>query len=135
QQFVGLRPGVYTGSGTGRDRNNPTTTRQEHVDTVPRFAGRALSSPIPVYQGAGRSRVADLPQLLVNPRATLPYGADTLHFYIEAYGLPAGVRLAARGFDQGGAEVAHHTVGLAVGGRFVATQFAFRPGALSVENE
>ncbi len=92
QQFVGLRPGVYTVSVTVRDRNNPATTRQEHVDTVPRFAGRALSSPIPVYQGAGRRR----------------------------------------GFDQSGAEVAHDTVALAGDGRFGATQFAFRPGDLSV---
>ena len=132
QQFVGLRPGVYTVSVTVRDRNNPATTRQEHLDTVPRFAGRALSAPIPVYQGAGRSRVADLPQFLVNPRATLPYGADTLRFYIEAYGLPPGIRLAARGFDQSGAEVAHDTVALGGDGRFGATQFAFRPGELSV---
>ena len=132
QQFVGLRPGVYTVSVTVRDRNNPATTRQEHVDTVPRFAGRALSSPIPVYQGAGRSRVADLPQFLVNPRATLPYGADTLRFYIEAYGLPPGIRLAARGLDQSGAEVAHDTVALGGDGRFAAAQFAFRPGELSV---
>src|SRR2546430_11561573 len=49
------------------DRNNPATTRQEHLDTVPRFAGRALSSPIPIYQGAGRSRIDDVPKLLVNP--------------------------------------------------------------------
>src|SRR5207249_9335880 len=60
------------------------------------------------------------------------YGADTLHFYIEAYGLPAGVRLAARGFDQSGAEVAHDTVALVGDGRFGSTQFAFRPGDLSV---
>src|SRR5204862_1257049 len=113
-------------------RTNPATARQAHLDTVPRFAGRALSAPIPVYQGAGRSRVADLPQFLVNPRATLPYGADTLRFYIEAYGLAPGIRLAARGFDQSGAEVAHDTVALGGDGRFGATQFAFRPGELSV---
>src|SRR2546429_5333823 len=107
---MGRGRGVHTGSATVRDRNTPATTRQEHLDTVPRFAGRALSSPIPVYQGPGRSHVADLPKLLVNPRATLPYGADTLRFHIEASGLPSRVRLPARRFDPSGAAVAHDTV-------------------------
>ena len=132
QQFVGLRPGVYTVTVTVRDRNAPAATRQERVDTVPRFAGRALSSPIPVYEGAGRTGVADLPKLLVNPRATLPYGGDTLRFYVEAYGMPPGARLTARALDQRGTAVAHDTVALAGDGRFAAAQFTFRPGDLPV---
>src|SRR5216117_2592976 len=128
QQFVGLRPGVYTVTVTVRDRNAPAATRQERVDTVPRFAGRALSSPIPVYEGAGRTGVADLPKLLVNPRATLPYGGDTLRFYVEAYGLARGTRLAARALDQDGREPWHDTV--AVAGAFAGLLLVIGPGEL-----
>ncbi|HYU00827.1 MAG TPA: GWxTD domain-containing protein [Gemmatimonadales bacterium] len=132
QQFVGLRPGVYTVTVTVRDRNAPAATRQERVDTVPRFAGRGLSSPLPVYEGAGRTSVAGPPKLLVNPRATLPFGGDTLRFYVEAYGMPPGARLTARALDQTGTAVAQDTVALAGDGRFAATQFTFRPGDLPV---
>jgi len=132
QQFVGLRPGVYTVTVTVRDRNAPAATRQERVDTVPRFAGRGLSSPLPVYEGAGRASVAGPPKLLVNPRATLPFGGDTLRFYVEAYGMPPGARLTARALDQTGTAVAQDTVALAGDGRFAATQFTFRPGDLPV---
>ena len=132
QQFVGLHPGVYTVTVTVRDRNAPAATRQERVDTVPRFAGRGLSSPLPVYEGAGRTSVAGPPKLLVNPRATLPFGGDTLRFYVEAYGMPPGARLTARALDQTGTAVAQDTVALAGDGRFAATQFTFRPGDLPV---
>ena len=132
QQFVGLPPGVYTVTVTVRDRNAPASTRQERTDTVPRFAGRALSSPIPVYEGPGRTGRAQLPKLLVNPRATLPYGGDTLRFYVEAYGLLRGARLVARGFDLSGTEVAHDTVSLTGDERFGAAELAFAPGNLPV---
>src|SRR5204863_308509 len=116
-------------------RPQPGTALPSLADAGSLYRGMGFlvaGPPLPFYQGAGRSRVADLPQFLVNPRATLPYGADTLRFYIEAYGLPPGIRLAARGLDQSGAEVAHDTVALGGDGRFAAAQFAFRPGELSV---
>ncbi|HYT70466.1 MAG TPA: GWxTD domain-containing protein [Gemmatimonadales bacterium] len=132
QQFVGLPPGVYTITVAVRDRNSPSSARQERADTVPRLAGRALSSVIPIYEGAGRAGLAELPKLLVNTRATLPYGGDSLRFYVEAYGVPAGTRLAARALDQGGVEVARDTIALAGDASFAKAQLAFRPGELPV---
>src|SRR5207245_2741439 len=110
QQFVGLPPGVYTVTVTVRDRNAPASTRQERTETVPRFAGRALRSPIPVYEGPGRTGRGQLPKLLVNPRATLGYGGDPLRLFVEAYGLLRGVPLLVRGCPQGGTGVAVATV-------------------------
>lgn len=132
QQFVGLRPGVYTVTVTVRDRNSPSSTRQERSDTVPRFSGQALSSLIPIYEGSGRPSPAELPKLLANTRATLPYGGDSLRFYIEAYGMPPGTRLAARAFDQSGVQIAGDTVALAGDQRLARAQLAFRPGELPV---
>jgi GWxTD domain-containing protein len=102
QGFLLVHPGVYTAEVLIRDRNSPASSRRARADTVPRFGGPALSSPIPIYQGAGRGVRSDRPQLLANPRATLPYGVDTLRFYLEGYELPPGTRVAAEAIDQSG---------------------------------
>jgi GWxTD domain-containing protein len=99
QQFFVVRPGTYSVSVLVRDRNSSAYSESQIIDTVPQFEAPALSGPIATYQGAGRSRLDTLPDLVVNPRATLPYGADSLRFYVEAYGLPAGTPLAARVVD------------------------------------
>lgn len=126
QGLLTLRPGPYMASVAIRDRNSPTLARRERADTVPRFARGSLAAPIPVYEATARGGTTEPPHLLVNPRATLPYGADTLRFYIESYGLPPGTRLAAEAVDQSNnvlwrdtvmlqdsADLAHATVRLA----------------------
>jgi GWxTD domain-containing protein len=100
QGMLSLRPGVYNASVTIRDRNSPAYARRERPDTVPRLVAPMMTTPLPFYEGSGRSSTKERPQLLLNPRATLPYGVDTLRFYIEAYGLPSGTRLAARAVDR-----------------------------------
>jgi len=132
QQFIAVPPGVYRVMVTVRDLNGPAASHRERTDTVPRFAGQGMSAPLAVYQGAGRTRASDVPKLLVNPRATVSYGADTLRFYLEAYGERPGTRLVARALDQGGHEVWHDTLTL-VGTQALATGLAvLRPGELPV---
>jgi GWxTD domain-containing protein len=99
QGSLALRPGVYTTSLSLRDRNSPAVARRERVDTVPQLTGPALARPIAYYEGTGRAALDQRPQLIVNPRVTVPYGRDTLRFYVEGYGLPPGTRLAAEAFD------------------------------------
>src|SRR5262245_13940553 len=96
QQFVTVPPGVYQVGVMVRDRNSPAFARAERVDTAPRFGApdAALTKPIPVYEAKGRPQRSDHPELVVNPRATLPYGADSLRFYIERYGAPSQPLLA-----------------------------------------
>lgn len=86
QQFVMLPPGVYYIMAMVRDRNGPAFARAERADTVPRYAGPALTKPIAVYTAEGRPTRAAIPKLVVNPRATLPYGPDSMRFYVERYG-------------------------------------------------
>ncbi|HZH41204.1 MAG TPA: GWxTD domain-containing protein [Gemmatimonadales bacterium] len=95
QQFLTVPPGPSTIAIVVRDRDAVGASRQELVDTIPSFAGPALSTPIPVYEGEGRSRRDTVPALVTNPRATLPYGNDTLFFYVEAYNLPPANKVAA----------------------------------------
>jgi len=132
QQFIGVPPGVYRVNVTVRDRGGPAASHRERTDTVPRFAGQGMSGPIAVYQGLGRSRRSEVPQLLANPRATLSYGADSLRFYVEAYGAAPGARLSVHALDQGGHEIWRDTVTLK-GSEALATALAvLRPGELPV---
>lgn len=94
QQFVTLPPGAYQVMVLVRDRNGPAFARAERVDTAPRFTGPALTKPIAVYTAEGRSRRADRPKVVANPRATLPYGSDSMHFYVERYGAAPATILA-----------------------------------------
>lgn len=113
QQLLTVTPGIYTFTVMVRDRNGPAFTRQEIQDTVPRFAGRGIASPLPFYQGTGRTSRAELPKLVLNPRATLPYGADSLRIYLEGYDLRPGVRLQVRAEDAAGTELLRDSVALA----------------------
>jgi len=79
-----------------------------------------------------RTRLADVPKLLLNPRATLPYGADSLRFYVEAYGMPRGAKLAARVLDQDGREPWRDTVAIAGSDGVAALLLVIRPDELPV---
>lgn len=113
QHFFALAPGNYTVSVLVRDRNGPNFARGDGSLAVPRFEGPRVSSLVPVYEGDGRQSRESLPRLLLNPRATLPYGADSLRFYVESYGAAPGSRLVARTIDQAGTVVRTDTVPLA----------------------
>src|SRR4029077_14379385 len=90
QQFVMLPPGVYYVMAMVRDRNGPAFARAERADTAPRFAERAMTKPIAVYTAEGRRDRNALPKLVATPRAPLPYGPDSMRFYVERYGVLAG---------------------------------------------
>ena len=132
QQFIGVPPGIYKVMVTVRDRSGPAASHQDRTDTVPRFAGQGTSAPLAVYRGMGRTRASDVPKLLVNPRATVAYGADTLRFYLEAYGERPGARWLARALDLGGHEIWHDTVALAGTQELSSGVAQLAPGVLPV---
>ncbi len=98
QQFVTLPPGIYNVMVIVRDRNGPAFARAERADTAPGFSGPAMSEPIAVYTAEGRPQRADRPRLVANPRSTLPYGSDSMRFYVERYGA-APATIVARVVD------------------------------------
>ena len=133
QQFVTLPPGTYTVSVMVRDRNGPAFSRTERVDTAPDLWRRSgLTVPIPVYQATVRTQAAVLPTLLANPRATLPYGTDTLRFYVEGYGMTERTRLVARVVDGSDRELWRDTVALRGDAGLSATGIAVAPDRLPV---
>jgi len=131
QHFVTLPPGPYTVSVMVRDRNGPAFARSERIDTVPNLWSRSgLTRPIPIYEGTGRTQTAVLPALLANPRATLPYGTDTLRFYVEGYGL-AG-HIVARVVDGADHELWRDTVALRGDNALAAATIKVPPERLPV---
>jgi len=134
QHMLRLAPGRYTVSVTVRDGTSPALNRAEAVDTAPRFARPALGEPIPVYEGDGRIATAALPRLVTSPRATLPYGGDSLRIYFEAYGVPTATPLVLRVLDGAGTELQTDTAALerADSGDVARVTYVLAPAGLPV---
>lgn len=131
QHIVRVPVGKQTVTLQVRDTKGPHIGRAERVDTVHRVSPPTLSRPLAYYDGVGRDSLSELPRLLTNPKSTLPYGGDTLRYYVEAYGFPPGARLAAKVVDQSGAVLWRDTVELQ-GGEVDIARFSFPPTLLSV---
>ncbi len=87
QKILHLPPGAFDVSVRVRDRNASLASEATGATVVPRYGSqRGLSALVPVYSAGGRRTRDGRPDLIVNPRASVPYGADTLLLYAEAYG-------------------------------------------------
>jgi GWxTD domain-containing protein len=104
QQYVLAPPGQTTIVVVVRDQNTGGFSRDERSILVPRLTSPAASSVVAFYKGTGRSARSQKPDLVANPRATVPYGADTLNLYVEAYGVGDSA-LTLRALDEGDNEV------------------------------
>jgi len=94
QQFVPVRIGDYVINVTVRDRGGPNVARSEVTARVPGLEPPAVSHPIAVYEAHPRTSTGVPPTLVSNPRNAVAYGTDSVRFYLETYGLPAGSALA-----------------------------------------
>src|SRR6266704_1787780 len=133
QQFVTLPPGIYYVMAMVRDRNGPAFARAERADTAPRFAGTAMTKPIAVYTAVGRPERRAFPKLVANPRATLPYGPDSLRFYVERYGVRPGEEpIVARVVDGADHELWRDSVPLTGGAEVSSATVVVVPSKLPV---
>ncbi len=130
QEFVAVRPGAYSVSVVVRDANSPAVAEATALDTVPPFAGPSLGSPIPVYEGTGRTRLGATPSLVVNPRGLLHSGTDSLRCYIEGYHWKTGTRVVARFVAPDSAELWRDTLTLTGDTALAHAQVVIRPGQL-----
>ncbi len=135
QQVLKLPPGQSSVNVVVRDQRRRESGQAGGDLEVPRYdGGAALSSIVAVYRSLPRRRRADVPQLVVNPRAAMPYQSDTLYLYFEAYGLPraAQSRGVIRATDQANNEVWRDTLVFDDVGPVAATQVAIAPDELPV---
>ena len=125
QKVVSLPPGSGWVGVTVRDLNTGGFSRDSEALDVPRFdRGPVLSSIIPVYQVQERAGRTSPPELVLNPRSSVPFGTDTLRVYIEGYGLDSGTAVQVRALDEAGVQVWISTAAL-VGTRDVAAALVF----------
>lgn len=112
QQFVLLPPETLSVKLSVRDVYGAVVSRVESRVMVPRFGqGPQLSSLVPVYRGESRATRAAMPDLVVNPRGTAPYGSDTLSLYLEGYGIVRRAPVMLRALlESGGVEVWRDTL-------------------------
>jgi len=96
QQLLRVPPGAYDVVVSVRDEGSGAVGRVEQAVTVPQFRRPGLTDPLPVYQAGARAAADEAPPILMNPRATVPFGLDTLRLYVEAYGVAPGNRATFR---------------------------------------
>lgn len=105
QQQLPLPPGAYTVNLLVRDRNGPSATRADFPVTVPPVSRARVAQPVPVYEVTPRTSLSEGPRLVMNPRGSAEFGADSLRVYLETYGLRPGTALAVAALEQSGRPV------------------------------
>jgi GWxTD domain-containing protein len=97
QQYLTLPPGQAEVRIVMRDRHGTGYSQVGDTLELPRYDGeRRLSDLIPIYAGEARPVRRFVPDVVVNPRATVPYGTDTLGLYVEAYNVAEGASFTLR---------------------------------------
>lgn len=117
QTVIALEPGRYTVEVAARDAGGSRGFRSRDTLVVPAYRedGRRLAPPLFVYEARARSGPDVSPELILNPRHTIPFGGDAPRLYLEAYGYPAGQPVRVRVVDDADKEVWRTEVPLAEG--------------------
>ena len=132
QEFVPVPVGQYRLSIVVRDQNGSGVGRYEGPFQVPQLELPAIATPITVYRATPRSDLAAVPDIVANPRSTVDYGTDSLRFYVETYGIPAGSALVATALDSAGKPSWSDTVRVDSSRALRPFAFAVAPAQLSL---
>ena len=113
QQYLRLAPGRYSLAIALKDESGLRNASEEVSLEVPRLAAGAIATPIAVYEAIPRTSVDSLPRLLVRPRSTVTFGADSLlAVYLEAVGPQAPAAVNVRVVGEGEQELWSSTIAL-----------------------
>jgi GWxTD domain-containing protein len=131
QQFVTVPADSYTVHVSIRDLHGDREARDRRAVVVPRL-GTGSVTLLPVFAtDAVRDHRATVPSLLLNPRATIPFGLDSLRLLIEVLDDTAGsVGVAVR--TPQGRIVAQASHALTPGRGLHAARVAIAPAELPV---
>jgi GWxTD domain-containing protein len=107
QQIVSLQPGTYVVNVQAADAHSSRGFRMTDTLDVPAYGALShrLAQPILVYRGRGRSDRVAPPDIILNPRHTIPYGSDAPRVYIESYGADLPVPITLSVLDEAGVTV------------------------------
>ena len=121
QRVVALAPGTYTVQVEVRDVTGPRGFRSQDTLEVPAFRADLpqVTRPIFVYEAEARPALSAAPEVILNPRHTVPFGGEAPRMYLEAYGYPAGHPVQVRILNDADEEVWRTEARLAQGGEEV----------------
>jgi GWxTD domain-containing protein len=86
QEILDAPPGDHDITVVIRDEGSQRSVQQQSSIRVPRFERGSVSVPLPIVEVYPRASRDSLPSLIVNPRATVVFGRDTIiPVYIEQY--------------------------------------------------
>jgi GWxTD domain-containing protein len=104
QRAISLQPGRYLLHLRASDVNSAREFRASEALFVPAYGaagGVILAPPLVAYRAQGRISRDASPALILNPRNTVSYGADTTLVYVEAYGGQHSVTVQVAARDGG----------------------------------
>ncbi|MFS8637086.1 MAG: GWxTD domain-containing protein [Gemmatimonadota bacterium] len=121
QTVIALPPGRYIVDVEAQDGTGTRGFRSQDTLDVPAYRpdGRQVTRPMFVYQAEARAALDAAPEVILNPRHTVPFGGEAPRMYVEAYGYPAGHRLQFRMLNEAEEEVWRTEANLAQGGEGV----------------
>lgn len=98
QQVLDLAPGEYEIVLAVRDELSQRSGEEQMALRVPRLGPGSASSPLPVFEVTPRLGRDSLPRIIIDPRATVVFGRDSvMSFYVERYDTAAApLRLEVR---------------------------------------
>jgi GWxTD domain-containing protein len=107
QDAITLASGTYEVALEAADAKSTRGFRVRDTLEVPAYGpgATAIAQPIVVYQASARVSRALLPDLIVNPRHTVPYGGEAPRLYLEYYGAAAPVSVNVQVVDEAGTPV------------------------------
>jgi GWxTD domain-containing protein len=106
QTLAALAPGRYTVHVGIRDVRSGRGFETTDTLDVPAYgSGGQRASAAVVYRAEGRPSFEAQPELILNPRRTVPFGADDPLVYVEGYDLPPTGSVSLRLLDEHDREV------------------------------
>lgn len=104
QKMVALPPGEYVVDIVTRDERSANGAALRDTIRVPDYGDRGtrLSEPLFVYRATARTARRDRPDVILNPRHTVYYGAVPPKLYLEGYGVSEGEPITVRVVDDSG---------------------------------
>lgn len=92
QAAIVLEPGTYLVDFDTRDMQSSRGFQVRDTLEIPRYGHDAdpAAGPYVVHRASGRSARDQVPDIILNPRHSVPYGDRAPHVYMEWYGIPEG---------------------------------------------
>lgn len=106
QDVLTVQPGRYLLQLQVNDLNSSRGFSALDTLRLPAFPrDTRLGTPVIVYQAAPRNTIGERPAMIINPRNTVPFGADTPRVYLELYGAAQPEPVTLRVVDETGAQL------------------------------